>query len=973
MQKLCIWNLEDVQNADPESAELIHHIVQAKIPLILIFTHVDEETLPRELHSLLRSATRIQLLPFTEEQLADYVAETLHRDHDYILPLVAVIQEKSRGNLFYIREILDTCYRRKCVFYSWRENNWLFDLDKVFEVFEDPEYGSSVTNDFIVKRLLELSPATRKLIAWAALLGASFSFDLVRQLMNSRTAPPDVERIPFLEEHECAVTALNAALSAYVLMPAQEDARFRFSHDRYMTAAASSVSEDWNIPMMHFLIARAVSAGDYHDNSMSGSKALYMRSRHICLAAELIKSREDRRAAFRDVLYQAGETACESGARSTGIYYFAHALMLLQDNPWDDQQPDVSYQETLQLFVRSAECYYHQGMQDEALSLIRTTFRNARDPCDMASSFILQSRVFAVRGDSYGAFQALKDCLSLLGVSIPPTSWETCDKDFQKIYATLQSINKEELLARRAATEDRVLMTIGPLFIELLSAAFWSNSLLFYQVALRLVSIHLERGTMPQVALAYVHLGSIAGGRFQMMQFAADMGALAKRLLQLFPEDTYTIGRTQSLHPLFLGHLETPIRDLIPDLEGALEATLSAGDRVLTLLNLGIQAHFRIQASFDLAELEVWIEETPLDMRSWHQDLRGGVFLMAARQYSRALQGKTHVQDASLIFTDGEHDTIAYIDYLEKTASNPKRPKSIYLAMKMPVLALYGYTAEAVALGESLLPMLSSLWCERLNYSVRYYLSLCYMATLRDEPKHARKIEMTQFVQDTIKLLETCGTVSDANYRGWVYLLMAVLAEVQRDPPSALQNYEAAMDHGETQGFVLDEAFAHELYAEWLVRKKAYRAARHSLKDCISTYRRISAYGKANHVAAKYDWLYRGTSSITTMDVGVQTTMIDTGNTSLKLEQNEGQEQYSAVDRTQNWVVPQKPDTGKRHESTQDLANGFSAVGLDMLDLSSILESSQVLSSELKVDKLMAKMVRNNILHLGRLLTSFSL
>lgn len=314
-----------------------------------------------------------------------------------------------------------------------------------------------------------------------------------------------------------------------------------------------------------------------------------------------------------------------------------------------------------------------------------------------------------------------------------------------------------------------------------------------------------------------------------------------------------------------------------------------------------------------------------------------------------------------MIFNDHEHDSTAYIEYLEKTASNPKRPKSIYFAMKMPVLALYGHINEAIELGELLLPMLSSLWCERLNYSVRYYLSLCYMANLRDNPTQKRKTEMIQFIQDTISLLETCCTISDVNYRGWVHLMMAVLAEVQRDPPSALMNYEAAMDHSEVHDFTLDEAFAHELYAEWLVRKKAHRAARHSLKDCISTYRRLSAYGKADHVVAKYEWLLRGTSSITMMDVGVQTTIMDSGNTAFRLEHNEGQEQHlgeTAVDRTQNWIVP---ETGRRHESSQDLQNGFSAVGLDMLDLSSILESSQVLSSELKVDKLMAKMVSESL------------
>jgi hypothetical protein len=293
------------------------------------------------------------------------------------------------------------------------------------------------------------------------------------------------------------------------------------------------------------------------------------------------------------------------------------------------------------------------------------------------------------------------------------------------------------------------------------------------------------------------------------------------------------------------------------------------------------------------------------------------------------------------------------MEYLEKTASNPKRPKSIYLAFKMPILVLYGFISEAATLGEMLLPMLSSLWCERLNYSVRYYLSISYMILLRDDVSHPRMDAMCLHVQETIKLLEACCMITDVNYRHWISLLSALLAEVQRDPPSALQHYELAMDHTEMNELTLDEAFAHELYAEWMVRKKAYRAARHALKDANTVYREISATGKADHVAKKYHWLYRDAPSRATLDVGCQTTIIDTNNTSFRLEQNEDREQSfateTAVDRTQKWIPG-------RQESTQDMNKGFSAVGLDMLDLSSILESSQVLSSELKVDKLLAKM-----------------
>ncbi|KAL1597206.1 Chk1 protein kinase [Paraconiothyrium brasiliense] len=960
LQKLCIWTLEDVQNADAESAELIHHIAQARIPLVLILTYQSEELVPKELRALLPAATRIQLYPFTEADTAEYVSETLHRDTDYILPLVAVIQEKSRGNIFYIREILDTCYRKQCVFYCWKEGAWCFDLDKVFDAFESPEYGSSINSDFIEKRLRDLPAHSRKLVAWASLLTGSFTFDLIRSLMDPLNAPPDADttRIPLLRAKDCAISALNGATNAFVLMPADDEERFRFSHDRYLTAATNSLDQDWDTTMMHYMIARIMTtSGEYYNDTMPGPKVLYIRSRHICLASSLIKTRESIRAPYRDVLYQAAEKAVESGARSTATYYYLHCLSLLQDDPWNEDLPDVSYQETLQLFVRAGECYWHQGMFDEALSLIRTTFTHARDPCDMASSFILQSRVHAVRGDSFGAFQALKDCLSLLESPIPPTTWEECDQEFQEICALLQSIDKEQLLSRPPTTDDRQLMTMGPVLVELLSAAFWSNSLLFYQSSLKLVSLHLKRGTVSQVAMGYVHIGSIAGGRFNMIEFAVECGTIARRLFDMYSDDHYTIGRGQTLRTLFLGHLEAPIADLIPELRHAMDASVFAGDRILSLLNLGVVAHFRLMAAHDAAEIEAWIEDAPLEFKDWQQDLRGGVFLVSSRQAVRALQGKTGTHDASLIFTDSEHDSAAYIQYLEQRASNPKRPKTIYLSVQLPILVLYGFNREAIALGEMLLPMVDSLWCQRLTFAVMYYLSLAYLAVLTEEPEHLDKERWLGYATQTIKRLEACCMVTDVNYRHWIAMLAAGIADINKNSAEALINYELAMDHGEIHGFALDEGHAFELYASWLLRKKALRPARHILKDCVSIYRRTSAFGKANQLTTKYEWLLRGTASLSTMDVAVQTTIIDTNNTSFRLEQNEDHERLlgteTAVDRTQDWLAP---NSGKRQNPEHDFQNGFSVNGLDMLDLSSILESSQVLSSELNIDKLMGKM-----------------
>ncbi|KAF2807838.1 uncharacterized protein BDZ99DRAFT_572730 [Mytilinidion resinicola] len=961
--KFICFCVDDLQYADPESLELIQNIISGRIPIVLILTYREEDGLPKETRSMLRSATKVQLRPFNEDQTAEYVSETLHRDRDYVLPLVAVIQEKTMGNPFFIREMLDTCYRKTCVYYSWKGSTWEYDLDKVFTEFESQTYGSQINNDFVTKRLQELPLPTRSLLAWASLIGNSFSFSLVKKLMDEETVLSNASGIPTLTDPQDSVFALQGALSSYILMAGEDEDKFRFSHDRYMLAA-TSLTECYNKSEMHFAIAKTMIENDYHDDTAANSKGLYIRSRHICLAVDLIKSRVQNRASYRDVLYQAAENARESGARSTALYYYTHCLNLLQDDPWDEKIPDVLYQETLTLFTRSAECYWFQGMFEEALGLLQTTFSKAKDAVDKAPSWILRSRVFAVKGDSFAAFQALEQCLSDLGVDIGQTTWEGCDSEFQRICSELKNVDGDELVAR-APTGDRNLMTMGAVFVELLSAAFWSNSLLFYQITLKMVDLHLHRGTVPQIGLGYVHLASICAGRFNMVEYGVEIGDMAKRLLEVYREEPYTVGRGQTLHALFMGHLQTHVRDQIPILNRAMEASLVAGDRILSLLNLGVVAAFRLWSSYDLAELEAWIEEAPMEFKNWQEDLRGGVFLISVRQYARALQGKTHTHSAEHVMSDDEHQTTAYLEHLDSKASNSKRPRTIYLSYKLIVLYRFGFISEAIAVGEALLPMMESVWCMRLQYSNLFYLSLAYLATIREQFSTIsafNKGKLLDFVRSSISKIRSCCAVTDINYSIWLSLLNAELHDLDGDRVTALVHYEAAIDHAELHGFLLDEALSYELYAEFLQRAGSTRPARRMLKDCVSTYRRLSAFGKSDQLAAKYEWLIQGTSSLSTMDVACQTTIIDTGNTPFKLEQNEDQEARmlgaeTSVDRTHAWLGPSNSSgAGKQPATHNDLQGGFSAVGLDMIDLTSILESSQVLSSELQVDRLLAKM-----------------
>ncbi|KAH7064690.1 putative histidine kinase HHK1p [Macrophomina phaseolina] len=953
-QSICFC-VDDLQFADDESLELIQSIVNNKLPLVMILTYREEEKLPQGIRNLLEGATKIVLKPFSEVDTANFVAETLHRDPEYCLPLVATIQEKTGGSPFFVREMLDACYRKKCIYYSWQDSAWHFDLDKVFAEFKSTAYGSRMNNDFIVKRLQELPKVTKYLLAWASLIGSTFSFTIVKRLMQGEHSS-NAESLPLTSED--AVEGIDGAIAAYVIMSGDNEDRFRFAHDRYMQAAQALIeNENFNQNEMHFAISKAMIEHDYLDDTKTSSKSLFTRARHVACASELIRSRVKQRSPYRKALQQAAENACEAGARSTGLFYYTRCFNLLQDSPWDESQEDVDYKETLNIFTRSAECYWYQGFFEPALGLCQTIFTNAKSAVDKAPSWVLQSRIFAMRGDSFAAFEALKQCLTELGVEILEKSWEECDTQFQSLCAVLQKRDREQLLSR-PLTDDTKLLAMGAVLVEMASAAFWTDSRLFYQMSMIMVDLHLTRGAFPQAALGYVHLASIAAGRFGMTKFGIEIGDIAKSLFNIFSDDMYTIGRGETLHALFMGHLQTHVREQLPILDRAMNATIISADRILSLLNLGVVACFKLWSAHPISEVESWINESPTEFKDWQEDLRGGVFLVSARQYARALQGKTTFKDPEQVHCDQEHKTSDYIGFIEKRASNPKRPKTIYYSYVLTSLYRFGHYEAAISLGEMLLPMMEGCWCMRIYYSNLFYLSLAYVTVCRECPEREDRESLIQRICSFKDKIRTAANYNDVNYRTWLAILDAEYNDLISEHAHAATLYESASDFGDLDDFMLDQGLAFELYAAFLVRRGARRPARRLMRDSLKCYTNIGAVGLSAHVAEKFEWLLNSEAGIENIDVACQTDIVDTGNTAYKLEKHAGQTtSETPADRTEAWLAPAPHQSPiKRSDAQGDLPGGFSAVGLDVIDLTGILESSQVLASELQVDNLLAKM-----------------
>jgi serine/threonine protein kinase len=457
LQKFICITLDDLQFADEESVDLLQNIVKSNIPIVLVLTYRDEQTLPTTLQSLLGRATKVDLKPFSEEETAEYVAITLHRSAEYVLPLAAVIQQATRGNPFFVREMLDSCYRKQCIYYSWRSSQWEYDLDKTFDQFSSPDGNEFSTNSYLVKRLQDLPDDCKSVLCWASLIGNTFSFTLVKRVMSCDCSKQSKDE--YLPPKKNPVSGLQAAISAYIIVATEDEDKFRFCHDRYMQAS-ELLANSCRKEEMHYIISASMMTHEPYDSATNSSQLLFDQARHICNAVKAIQARPAiAKGGFRDLLYQAAETAREQGARSMSLYFFQHCLMLLPEDPWSKDASEVEYQETLTLMTKSAASYWYLGFFKEAETILKEIMDNAKAAADKTPAFIIQSRMHAQKGDSRTSFLNMKRALEDLGIEIVDTTFEECDEEFRKVI-DLVSVSDRQLFEGRGLPIDRDLFTL---------------------------------------------------------------------------------------------------------------------------------------------------------------------------------------------------------------------------------------------------------------------------------------------------------------------------------------------------------------------------------------------------------------------------------------------------------------------------------------------------------------------------------
>ncbi|KAK7755923.1 Chk1 protein kinase [Diatrype stigma] len=811
--------------------------------------------------------------------------------------------------------------------------------------------------------LSELPPASRAILAWAAILGSSFSFALICQLLSrefdyiySDLGEPSMAYLHKSYSKEEAVAGLQAAVNSCIIVQGDTDERFRFAHDRYVQAASTLRTGDTS--KMHFTVAQTLIK---YEGTFSTTKDNI--ASHICEATDIIREKVSTRQLFRRHLVECAASATENGARSTATKYYSQALKLLQPDPWADGAEDVDYEETLKLHIRAAESYVYMGNHSAAYDLLGIIFHRAKTAEDKAPAWLLQSRLLAQNGDSQAALTTLKQSLIQLKVEYDPDpTFEKCDVRFMSLAPKIQSVDRAQLLLDPLENTDSQGEIIGAILAEAISAAWWSDCLDFYNLALTLVHLHMERGASPQSGVGFLHLAMVGLSRFNMVDFAAELGNQCVEYLDR-TRDSFSLARGYMLYANFLSHIYVPIRVALNQAEQSIENAAAAGDRLSVILSFGLLAQMRFFASENLADLESICRYSCEEIPGWQQDTRGGTFLIAVRQVCRALQGKTNTGVATDVMSDDQHHSVTYKQFLDTKTRNGGRSILIYETMEIVPLYIYGHYEQACEVGRRCLDNSHLIWSARNTRLAMLFHGLALaglMVRKLSDPRY-KADDLKDDVQGTIEQLESLSkkmkawqVVSDVNYLAWSKFLDAQLAELRGEHGVAIREYETALDHTAEHSFLFEEALGNFLMAGFFIRQSARRSATAVLKESVALWRQLGASGLAQRIEEEHALLLHGPiRNPRAADQGVQTDFAGDATSVTYAAAPDGDDiphsvhqitAESRASRTAAWRGSMQPEAGA----------GLPA--LDMIDLHAILVSSQVISSVLQVDVLLKTM-----------------
>lgn len=939
-------------------------MISAKLKFLVILTFRSNEVsslITKLLSNQDSIVSYIKIENLDQTALMDLVRTTMHRleEIDLVLlaPLVDFIHKRSRGNPFYVCQLLMTLEKKNVIYFTWEKKRWEYNLQEIdkqllLEIGEDTDGDLDI--DFLVRRLSELPRDGRRFLKWASFIGNHFSFETIRHLLieNDDIMDNEDESEDETDEETVSIStnisssigrrkydAINGLQSAiqHGFIQAFNNDEFRFTHDRYSQAAmmlASPESQD----VFHL---RIVSHFMYKDNVDK-----FWVADHVKAAIHLIKEYYIK-SSYRRILVEAGDKAFHSGAHKLAFSYYSAAQELLTttDDPWKDGE-DAKYTETLHLYTRLAEISWFMDY-DFTRAYLNTILTHARSAIDRAAAYRVQHRYRWSLTGSQESAPILLECLHELGVD--DIKMNLSEKDLEDLY----NVTKKEVLQvglnevlKLAICESRLIRTRFSIMEELCLWAYWTNDMrAMLSVGSRFVLKTLRNGTTPSTGVGFVFFGIAAMQLFKAYEFAEQIGNIGVALCNIYGGNSES-GRARYFYSAFLSSWKYPYHKSIPISRLAMKQALLGGDRIYSTFAYlyVVLGNFLCGKNMadNLREAKNCLEEAS----AVGESAGNSILALTIVRSILAVQGKTQFT-AENIFDDMKFQEVDFIKSVREDHTDSKVKLYYYYSLKAIILGFFGFDDKSAKLSSQYTHMADTLPSSRYTHIMFFFRCISLIRLSREEAYRIKNMEEIRKCRS--RLAEWAENSHPHNLRMYISAIDAELASLKGNHMEAQKLYDLAIRQAKQGNWPIETAVIQELAGEYYLRNEIITVGCALIENSVNGYRHIGIYGKVAQLNTKHKDILKEFSKIDTKnEVGIQT---------------ETHQEYVKRESISELSLPDPYSFATEEDQYISSSNGMNTtpeetlLTLDVVDLASILKSSQVISSEMNFDLLMKQML----------------
>ncbi|GAA6623206.1 AAA family ATPase [Scytonema sp. NUACC26] len=856
--------LDDLQWADLASLKLIQMLISNLDSqyLLLIGAYRDNEVneshplmlMLEEIQSLGITINNIILQPLLLYHVNQLISEAFHTDEEKSQPFSELVFNKTQGNPFFLIHLLKSLSQEDLLIFNFNEGFWQWDIEQL----KDIDITENVV-DLMVSRIQKLSLRTQNVLKLAACIGDKFTLDIL-SIVNQKSLSETATDL-----WESLQAGLVLPLSQYYKIPLLFDSETIETGDWGLEAGQESSSSpiaNPEFPIAYKFLHDRVQQAAYSLIADSQKKETHLKIGDLLLQNLTPEERredifalvnqlnygqdlltlESQKYELAELNLIAGQKAKAATAYDSAVRYLNLGLKLLPASSWQKR-----YELALSLYQETTEAVFLNGDFEYMEQLVEVVLQQAKTQLDKVKVYELRIKAYAVQRKLLEAVKVGLQALEILGVELSesPTPLDI-QRAIEEITASLTDRSIEDLIDLPSMRDANKLAAFR-LIASLVPAAYQFAPALFILMACEQVKLSIQNGNVPLSASGFADYGVIFGGFLEDIDTAYKFGQLALDLLERL--DAREV-RSQTLFKVatFILHWKHHVRETLPLLEDAYSSGLEHGDLIHTGYSASNYCQYSYWSGFELNSLEQDMARygqaialvNQESALKLHQMFHQAVFnLIKITENPCHLLGDVYNEDQFLpLHIQSNERTLVYHVFLNKLIL-------CYLFSE------FSQAAENAIKAEQYLDGVRGWLIVPIFY---FYDSLAQLAIYRSVSHLQQEYLLSRVINNQEKI-QKWAKYAPMNFQHKYELVEAEKARVLGQCWQAAEFYDRAISGAKEQGYIQEEALSNELAAKFYLERGREKVAQIYLTDAYYGYMCWGATTKVKYLASKYPQL----------------------------------------------------------------------------------------------------------------------